>query len=695
MSSAGVSAGDEAERSRREAELHRAAADAALQRAERYEIAARSEKRTVQAMAGLVSHGYHLLIDRQWPGSRHANVDLIVVGPGGLFIVDTKAWVDLTIVLDRVFRDQEDVTETFENLMDLADKTAIRMADEGLAPSEVHAVVAWAGRKGVRQDFQAVNVVGDADLVRFIGGFGQRLSTAQVERLYVAALDWFRPMGVSPVPTATVDLSVAPAPPDTFNFAELPTPEEIDRIAFEALLAAPLEDWMTFLAPEQARIASRGFRGPARLRGAAGTGKTVVGLHRAAYLARTKPYGRILFTTFVKSLPAVLASLLKRFAPDVADRVDFVHVHGFATDLLRERGVPFRLDGRRARSAFDQAWSSVGHSLRDLEPSIEYWREEIDSVIKGRGFVRFEEYSNSSRVGRRRPLLPAQRRLVWELFEQYQTTLQAAQVHDFADVILKAERALELEPMNKYAAVIVDEAQDLSCAMIRMLYSLVGDVPDGLTLIGDGQQTIYPGGYTLAEAGISLSGRGVILSTNYRNTAEILEAASRVVEGDGYTDIEDVAPTRFEGNAEVARHGPPPENIQFHTTSELRLALIERIKRVTASIGTGTGDVAVLCMSNDHAKSAITLLEEAGFTTVELHSYAGQPTDAIKVGTIYRAKGLEFKQVLLPWISGHLLEHSDTGLNDSQVERAERDRRVLYVGMTRARDGLWIGSVRS
>ena len=230
--------------------------------------------------------------------------------------------------------------------------------------------------------------------------------------------------------------------------------------------------------------------------------------------------------------------------------------------------------------------------------------------------------------------------------------------------------------------------------MVRMLWSIGGDGPDAFTLIGDGQQTIYPGGYTLAEAGLSVAGRGVILDTNYRNTAEILEAAATIVASDQYTDIEDAAVLRYEGSRPVARHGKRPIRATFATRAEHDAALVSHVRAVTASIDTGLGDVGVLCTNNGDAKRAANLLERAGIPTVDLLDYNGLPVEKVKVGTIQRAKGLEFKQVLLPWTDASLLAPRTSGDADaaSRDEKAERERRVLYVGMTRARDGLWVGS---
>ena len=260
-------------------------------------------------------------------------------------------------------------------------------------------------------------------------------------------------------------------------------------------------------------------------------------------------------------------------------------------------------------------------------------------------------------------------------------------------VVLMAEAELRRRPLDEpYGAVIVDEAQDLSCAMARLLYSLVGDAPDGLTLIGDGQQSIYPGGYTLLEAGISLAGRGVVLDINYRNTAQILAVASRLVVGDEFADIEG-APARGDVPATVPRSGVEPVIVQCAGWSERDRLLVDRVREVTREVGTGPGDVGVLCLTTRGVSAVSAALHAAGLPVVALADYDGVPVDAVKVGTVKRAKGLEFKQVLMADVPLEAIGGGAPPEDGAERERWELRRRELYVGMTRACDGLWVGAV--
>lgn len=437
--------------------------------------------------------------------------------------------------------------------------------------------------------------------------------------------------------------------------------------------------------------------GPSRIRGSAGTGKTVVGLHRAAYLARADPAAQVLVTTFVGTLPDVLGQSLRRLAPDVVDRVRLTSVHRFANSVLAARGIRVTVDRDLVDQAFRRAWFEVGrHSLLgSLDLPRTYWEDEVKVVLRGRGVTDFSSYADLARTGRRFRLTIDQRRAVWDLYLAYETNLRASGVTDYAGTILLAEAALGRVPYGtapseqEITSVIVDEAQDLSCAQIRMLHQVTGDRPDGLTLIGDGQQSIYPGGYTLAEAGVSLAGRGVVMDVNYRNTAQIIEFAERLVAGDEFADIEG-AVVSADRHDTVTRDGPEPI-VWSGRRGELGGAVEERLAEILQMVGTGPSDVGVLSPTLAGVRAVRQHLARSGVETVDLQDYDGRPSGAVKVGTIKRAKGLEFKQVLVVGVPRDLIaSDARPPAADDDRERWDRDRRELFVAMTRARDGLWV-----
>nr|WP_241732255.1 UvrD-helicase domain-containing protein [Galbitalea soli] len=643
-------------------------------------IASRTERHVAGSLAPLAAAGYTFLHDRAWPGSRsRAQIDHVLIGPGGVFILDTKAWAEVTIAGGRVFRGQLDVTDDFDGLADVAYGTEAVLAELGLAPGEVHVVIVLAGRDLRPTPIGTVTVVGERNAAAFIHAHGFRLTEAQIDTVVRATMDHFPVVAEC---SQSVDASVR----EPVLAAAEPEPlfevEDITEILLAGLRAEPIEAWMAFLHPSQARLVRREFNGPSRIRGAAGTGKTVVGLHRAAYLARARP-GRVLVTSYVKTLPTVLSALMARMAPEVGRRVEFAGVHAFANRLLKTRGIAVNLKPNEADLLFKAVWREfgIGGTLEQTDPDPDYWRDELSKVIKGRGLSTFEQYANLARTGRRRALGIDQRRAVWRMFTAYEKGLRARGIHDFDDQILLAEASLRATPCTDYSAVIIDEAQDLSCAMVRMLHLLVGDAPDGLTLIGDGQQSIYPGGFTLAEAGINIAGRGVVMSTNYRNTREIVEFAAHVIEGDQFTDIEGAIQT-IDGIQEVPRTGPGPRTARFSSPRAHDAAL----GSVVRGLDGRWGDIGVLCATNWQVRDVKAALISSGIAVMDLAEYAGLPTNVVKVGTIKRAKGLEFRHVLVARVDPRLV-----GTEPGDDEALAIRRRELYVGMTRARDTLWVG----
>jgi AAA domain/UvrD-like helicase C-terminal domain/Nuclease-related domain len=693
--------------SRREmllAEKSERAAALARRAAARYRVPPHVERDVMTALKPLVDIGYHLLPNRGWPGNRNAQVDLIVVGPSGLYIVDTKSWSDVTIENGRIYRQDTDVTDDLASLADLAYATEAAMADIGLAPGEVHALVILAGNSNIHARIGTVEMIGETGAASYILQRGIRFTESQFRRVLAASLDYF-PVVTAPMQRTISAQHAEDQPIDPAHVAgDLATQDAVPTITSAQLMSQvaavvkqpPLEEWMAFLDPEQARLVRRSFNGPSRIRGAVGTGKTVVGLHRAAYLARTQP-GIVLVTSFVSTLPTAQAALMKRLAPDIRERIEFVGTQSFAKRLLSDRGVRTNLQPAIADSEFEIVWRTIGSpgALGRLEPNSTYWEDEIDHVIKGRGITTFDEYAAIERRGRLRGLSGEQRQAMWDLFTAYQARMLARGAHDEADIILLAEQSLRDEPLDRYAAVIVDEAQDLSAAMVRMLHHLVGNKTDGLTLIGDYKQSIYPGGFTLGEVGVSLAGRGVVLGTNYRNTAEILRFAESLVSGHDFIDLEGARKSSTD-DVDVPRSGPAPLLVRFSNRAAHDIEIPRRVRALVADDGIEYGDIGILALTTFGVRAAIASLKKANVPVLELTHYDGRPINAVKVGTIKRAKGLEFKQVLLVQVPANLLpgEHDLVAPEEgAAAEHTELQKRELYVAMTRARDGLWVGTI--
>lgn len=690
---AGASASRRAQEARRQERLLREQWQAARQQARRWEAASEGERRVAAQLLVLTARGWRLLVDRRWPGTRAANVDMLLVGPGGVFVLDVKNWRSPPETSDGVLRaGGEPRDEHAAKLLAVTKAAESAVATLGMSPVAVQPLMVFAGHRA-DAELGRIRLLGEHEIGPALLSERHRVRAESVRAIADHLERVFPEYEGSAVPPAI------PAPPPPGPQEELSDGlfdlEGLREAALEEALRAPIEQWMTFLHPDQVALVRRNWAGPARISGPAGTGKTVVGLHRAAHLAR-RTTGRILYVTFANNLPRVQATFLRTMSASIADRVDFSSLHSWAQDFLHERGVPVRLHDAKAQTAFSLAWKHVGRdsSLSEIDPGPVYWKQEIDHVIKGRGITSFEEYATVPRRRRRASLRRPHRQAVWALYEDYEARRTERGVHDFNDVLSLALTEARHRPgEQRYAAVIVDEVQDLTLVGVRLLHTLVGDAPNGLLLVGDGQQAVYPGGFRLSDAGVDIRGdRGQVLRVNYRNSKQILDAALAIVADDSFEDIDGLR-TPGRRDVDLTYHDGHVIRVSKPTHTEHDQALLTSLHNLPPG---ARADTAVLCPS----KRAIThyqrLLERAGIPVCLLEHYDGHPTDTVKLGSYRRAKGLEFKRVYLPDHDTPLPNPTHTPTAEASETARERDellRSQLFVAMTRARDVLWLGSV--
>ncbi|WP_432546132.1 nuclease-related domain-containing DEAD/DEAH box helicase [Kineococcus sp. SYSU DK004] len=657
----------------------------------RHRAAGVSEQRVFRLLAAMESLGWRTLADRKWPGTRAANVDFLHVGPGGVLVVDVKNWAEPEVVDGRLQRGQEDAQDDVDKLLRIADLVEESTADIGLAPSQVVPVLVFAGRS-LQARIGRVVLLGEQDVVPWVNRLGGALTAEQVREVADVLDRDFAPYEDPGAVEDPPQLPVVVPLPETAAQGEqlaLPTLQDVEQSLLDRAYSTSVEEWMTFLHPAQVKVVRQSRNGPARLRGPAGTGKTVIGLHRAAYLAARRP-GQVLVVSFVRTLPTVLEGLFARLAPEHAGKVVFTGLHRWASTFLADRGVAARVDGTRADTCFSRAWMAVGRDkLGDVE-GVGYWKDEVCKIIKGRGLTEFEQYRALRRVGRSTRLDAAQREAVWELYVAYTVFLREAGVRDFDDLLLLALDEVRRRPLDPpFSAVVVDEVQDLSRVGVQLLHALAGDGPDALTLIGDGQQSVYPGGFTLAEAGVNVRGRSTVLRTNYRNARDVLQAALDVISADEFSDLDDDLQIG-QRDVDTARAGGVVVRVDAADGRSLDAALTSALKRIPED-GVGLSDCPVLAATTKEANRLAGVLRRAGLPVVPLEDYAGRPVDAVKVGTIKRSKGLEFWAVFLPCAQEQPPPRRAEESDEAHRDRCALHRRELFVGMTRARDRLWLG----
>lgn len=477
------------------------------------------------------------------------------------------------------------------------------------------------------------------------------------------------------------------------------TPEEVARLA-----AAPIEEWMIFLHPDQRSVVQRRYEGPARVRGSAGTGKTVVALHRAVELvkrfkaeeAAAKP---ILFTTFIRSLPPVFEHLYARVPGADPTAVQFVHVDKLANAICREAGERVVTSPRDIDAAFASAWKKIVIPMSPLGRSgvtRRYGEEEIAAVIKGRGVRNIDEYLAMERTGRRTRFGEPLRLQTWELMQEWDSQMVGRGTVDFPDVILRARDHARRRPAPTYRAAIVDEAQDLTLVGLQLVRALVNgpdgtDRTDGLLIVGDGAQRIYAGGFNLRQAGVETRGRTTILRVNYRNTQEIIDSAMAVAGDETVDDLGDEY-ARGDADADASRRGLKPVLVAASSFEDEIGFIADRMADLVAKRAIGFGDMAICAATNRLVDDTKQFLRKREIPCQDLQDYEGVQNDSVKVGTFFRAKGLEFKVVFLPGLTDGEFPRSRAPGQDEGEYEEQRALSVsqLFVAMTRARDGLFL-----
>ncbi len=468
--------------------------------------------------------------------------------------------------------------------------------------------------------------------------------------------------------------------------------------AVAAMLEGGFDAWRVWPHPTQKRLIDRVYKGPARVGGGPGTGKTVVALHRTARLARQLDADeRILLTTFTKNLAADLKAKLGLLLDEETMRkVDVEHLDSVVHRLATEDGgkLGHMLNDHQMRAWWDELCREAEETDLDGEFLLGEWTDVICAQL----ITSRSEYFQARRVRRPRRLNRLQRARVWRLVERFDERLAAEDAWCWPQ--LRASVALAEEHRFKgryrYRHIVVDEAQDLTAAHWKLLRALAAEDTDDLFIAGDPFQRIYGQPVTLGKLGVDIRGRSRRLTLNYRTTREILKTALAIA-ADANADDLDGERDSLAGYRSVMSGAKPRFRPQTDPAAELA-EIAEQVAAWTEEHAPGS--IAVTVPSNAMVEKVIAALHGKGVVARPLAAERSPGEDAVHVGTMHRLKGLEYRFMM---ISGIGAEHFPFGyvrkLEETDPQRyeleLEKARNLLFVAATRARDEVvftWSGA---
>ncbi|WP_171134928.1 UvrD-helicase domain-containing protein [Ruegeria sp. HKCCD7221] len=442
----------------------------------------------------------------------------------------------------------------------------------------------------------------------------------------------------------------------------------------EAALEAPWDDWAVFLHPAQQEFVDRDFNGPARVIGSAGTGKTVVAIHRAVRLARENEEARVLVATFNENLAKDLRQKIKRLTRgrrDIDERIDVATVE----EVAKRLGIA-RL-GDMSIASEQEVEAQIGRAIEQTGCTIDrgFLQEEWRLIVDAWNVTDAETYQDLPRLGRKIRMAQGRRDEAWQVFGKVREWLSSTNKLTVSGLLYELSQNMASPP---YDNIVIDEAQDISVPELRLIAAIAGNKPNGLFFAGDIGQRIFRSPFPWKAAGVDIRGRSRSLKVNYRTSHQIrsksdLLLPSRLLEADGGED-------RRLGVTSVF-HGPKPALQRFDEIEAETKAANQWVKELVNE-GLAKNEIAVLV--RDHSLS-----ERAAAVTADL---AG-----VDWYIMHEAKGREFRAVAIIGCEADVIP-SESRLALASDERAleeiyDTERHLLYVAATRARDHLWISGV--
>ena len=455
----------------------------------------------------------------------------------------------------------------------------------------------------------------------------------------------------------------------------------------------PWEKWTVFLHPAQRQVVERNYNGPARVSGSAGTGKTIVALHRAVHLAQDNPEARVLLATFSETLANALRTKLRRLInnkPRLGERIEVHAIDAVANRLYRSENSPVAVASpAEIRSVLDDARKESDL----LRFSARFLLGEWEDVVDAWQLASWEDYRDVKRLGRKTRLSEGQRSALWSCFEQVRQGLERRGLATRAEMFTSLADSLHERRHRPFEFAVIDEAQDISVAQLRFLAALGGDRPNALFFAGDLGQRIFQTPFSWKSLGVDIRGRSQTLRISYRTSHQIRKQADRLL-GPEVADVDGNIDKR-RGTVSVF-NGPNPK-IQTFDSAELESNAVGGWLKELEKESVLPHEIGVFVRSAGELERAQSAVQNAGLAFNVLDEHVETTHGHCSVSTMHLAKGLEFRAVAVMGCDDELLpsqERIESVPDDADLaEVYDTERHLLYVACTRARDHLLVTGV--
>lgn len=461
----------------------------------------------------------------------------------------------------------------------------------------------------------------------------------------------------------------------------------------ERALEYPWDKWTVFLHPAQRQTVESNYSGPARISGSAGTGKTIVALHRAVFLARNNPEARVLLTTFSDTLANALRTKLKCLISNEPRLGERVEVHAINAIAMRLFELNFGCPHIAPRETVQQLFIEAAREAEEQHFGIHFLVKEWEDVVDAWQLKTWEEYRDVMRLGRKTRLPEKQRAMLWSVFDRVRIALKNRELLTYSDLFNRLASCFSQSKHSPYDFVVVDEAQDVSVAQLRFLATLGAGRPDGLFFAGDLGQRIFQQPFSWKLLGVDIRGRSKTLRINYRTSHQIRMQADRLLA----PEISDVDGNTEERCGTISVFNGPKPTIIVLDTPESEVQTVSRWLTDRINGGVTLQEIGVFVRSRAEMNRACRAVKEAGLPFKVLDENIETTSGHVSISTMHLAKGLEFRAVVVMACDDEVIplqERIETAADETELEEVyNTERHLLYVACTRAREHLLVTSV--